>query len=154
MNSLHDIILRNAVMNVEDALVSGAGLVSGLLAAGMSMSSIIKSLTIAAGVSAFSMACGSYISEDTQDKPNPKVAAITAFISYVVASFIVLIPLLVTSGRTSAIYVFCVPVITLFGVGYAAAHIQNTPEVAIRKGVTAAVLGAAAIAAGTLIGKT
>jgi len=61
---LGEVYLRNFVFGVEDSLVSTVGLLSGIAAAGVAQKDILVSGVVLIFVEAFSMAVGSFLSEE------------------------------------------------------------------------------------------
>jgi len=62
------VYVRNFVFGVEDSLVSTVGLLSGIASAGASTATIFLTGTVLIFVEAFSMAVGSYLSEESVEE--------------------------------------------------------------------------------------
>ncbi len=96
------VFMRNLVFGIEDGLVSTVGLLSGIAIAGVSGATIFLTGTVLIMVEAFSMAAGSYLSEETVEEnfeaPQSQVRSIEGsavmFFSYLIAGYIPLMPYL------------------------------------------------------------
>lgn len=96
------VFLRNLVFGIEDGLVSTVGLLSGIAIAGVSGATIFLTGTILIFVEAFSMAAGSYLSEESveenfeapQSQTRSIEGSVVMFFSYALAGFIPLVPYL------------------------------------------------------------
>jgi len=94
-------LYRNFIFGVEDSLVSTVGLLSGVATASVSDKAVATSGIILIFVEAFSMAVGSYLSEETttaygrRGRALASRAASVMFISYIVAGCIPLFPYLI-----------------------------------------------------------
>lgn len=94
------VFVRNLVFGIEDGLVSTVGLLSGIAIAGVSGATIFVTGAILVFVEAFSMAAGSYLSEESVEEnfeaPQSSTRSIEGsavmFVSYAVAGFIPLLP--------------------------------------------------------------
>ncbi len=152
--------VRNFVFGVEDSLVSTVGLVSGIAVAGVSTATVILAGTILVFVEAFSMAAGSLLSDNAADEFESGSAvalgrstggALVMFVSYVLAGLIVLAPYVVLPPREALGASVALSVGALFLLGILGARIARTPL--LRKGLTMALVGGAAIAIGVLVGE-
>ncbi|MCL5016016.1 MAG: VIT1/CCC1 transporter family protein, partial [Patescibacteria group bacterium] len=94
---LTSVNLRSIVFGVSDSLVSTVGLLSGIDISGLPTSSIVLAGIVYAFVEAFSMAVGSFLSEQSaaeyaaqKEVPgkNAYIAGSVMFVSFVLASFI------------------------------------------------------------------
>jgi VIT1/CCC1 family predicted Fe2+/Mn2+ transporter len=133
---------------------------SGIDASGTSRHTIVATGIIYAFVAAFSMAVGSFLSEQSAEEytaqgltTNSKAieSAVTMFVSFVLASFIPLVPYLFTAGTFAFTLSIVFAVASLFIVGLISAKISKVPI--IKRALTMACLGGAAIAIGVLVGK-
>jgi VIT1/CCC1 family predicted Fe2+/Mn2+ transporter len=152
--------IRNIVFGIADSLVSTVGLLSGISASGATRSIIILTGVIYAFVEAFSMAVGSFLSEESVEEyatkseisdSGPFVAGTLMFVSFVIASTIPIFPYVIF-GRTLAIFLSIVFSITfLFILGVVSAKISNIRL--LKSGLKMALLGGAAIIIGIIVGK-
>lgn len=152
--------IKNIVFGMSDSLVSTIGLLSGIDATGTSRHTIVATGIIYAFVAAFSMAVGSFLSEQSAEEYTAKgvvaeskaiESAVTMFISFVLASFIPLIPYLFTVGTIAFTLSIIFAVGSLFIVGIISARMSSVPV--LRRGLMMACLGGAAIAIGVIVGK-
>ena len=153
------VYVRNFVFGVEDSLVSTVGLLSGIASAGASTATIFLTGTVLIFVEAFSMAVGSYLSEESVEEYESKshkasnksiFASIIMFFSYFIAGFIPLAPYILL-GKGQALYVSAFASLTaLFVLGVISAKlVGNSP---VRKGIEMLILGGVAIAVGVVVG--
>ncbi len=151
--------LRTIVFGIIDSLVSTVGLLAGIAVAGTPHMIIALTGIIYAFVEAFSMAVGNFLSEesaeeytnrsDVADGPSVFAAAIM-FASFVLSSFVPLIPYLLFSPHIALPVSITVSVLVLFVVGMISARLANLPR--IWRGARMALLGGSAILIGVLIG--
>jgi VIT1/CCC1 family predicted Fe2+/Mn2+ transporter len=151
--------LRSIVFGVNDSLVSTVGFLAGISVAGVPTPTIVLTGIVYALVEAFSMAMGSFLSEESaeeyisksnvNDRPSV-IAAILMFISCVLASLIPLIPYMLYTADTAFVASICLSVASLFIVGMVSARFSHLPVV--WRGVRMASLGGAAIVMGVAIG--
>lgn len=108
--------MRNLVFGIEDGLVSTVGLLSGIAIAGISGSTIFLTGTILIVVEAFSMAAGSYLSEESVEEnfeaPQSQTRSIEGsavmFFSYMIAGYIPLTPyILMDVSRAFSTSIVC-----------------------------------------------
>lgn len=152
--------LRSVIFGVSDSLVSTVGLLSGIDISGMPVSSIVLAGVVYAFVEAFSMAVGSFLSEQSvkeyaaQKEVSGKdayTAGIVMFVSFVLASFIPIVAYLFMPV-THAIWVsIALSLAALFIVGMASAKVSNTGFVS--RGLRMVILGGAAIMIGVIVGE-
>lgn len=152
------IYVRNAVFGVEDSLVSTVGLLSGIAAGGVERGTIILTGVILILVEAFSMAVGSFLSEESAEEyvlhrevsdRKPFAAANTMFFSYLVSGFIPLFPYFIFGPGALGISI-AASLITLFLLGIFSAkafHIR-----VVRHGLRTLVIGGFAVLVGVLAG--
>ena len=150
--------VRNFIFGVEDSLVSTVGLLSGVAAAGLSRADIFLTGLILIFVEAFSMAIGSYLSEEsveeyTRERKSLSLkVAIIMFFSYFVAGFVPLTPYLLFSVRVAFITSVCLSLIALFILGIVSSEIFKSKSPG-RRGIRTLIMGGLAIAVGVLVGK-
>lgn len=152
--------VRNFVFGVEDSLVSTVGLLSGVAVGGMSGTAIILTGAVLIFVEAFSMAVGSFLSEQSarefqsqRDLPISRSLApsITMFFSYFVSGFLPLAPYLVLDTAMALYVSIGVSLLALFVLGAFGSSISRVNP--LKGGAQMAGIGGIAIAVGILIGK-
>jgi VIT1/CCC1 family predicted Fe2+/Mn2+ transporter len=160
MNTTTETYLRNVIFGVTDSLVSTVGLLAGIDAGGTTVNVIVLTGVVYAFVEAFSMAVGSFLSEESVEAyesdgrsplTKPILGAVTMFVAFVVAAFIPLAPYLFISGAAAIWYSIGFSVVALFIVGMAAARV--TKSRLLPRATQSAILGGAAILIGFLVGK-
>jgi VIT1/CCC1 family predicted Fe2+/Mn2+ transporter len=155
-----ELYLRNVIFGVADSLVSTVGLLAGIDVAGTTRSIIVLTGVVYAFVEAFSMAVGSFLSEESAEQykakgevreAGPLTGSIVMFFSFIVASFIPIVPYLLF-GLTEALWVSIIfSLIALFVVGMVSAQI--TKVTVLSHALKMALLGGAAILIGVIVGK-
>jgi VIT1/CCC1 family predicted Fe2+/Mn2+ transporter len=155
-----ELYLRYIVFGVSDSLVSTVGLLSGIDATGATRQAILMTGIIYAFVEAFSMAIGSFLSEESTEEyearkevgdRNAVVAAAVMFVSFVLASFIPIAPYLFL-GIAPALWVsMALSVVALFVLGLVSAKFVKVRMA--EHAAKMALLGGAAIAIGVIVGK-
>lgn len=151
--------VRNFVFGVEDSLVSTLGLISGIAAAGVPVSTIVLTGIILILVEAFSMAAGSLLSDNSADEFEKHSAvklthssrgALVMFFSYVGSGMLVILPYIflqpVHAFGVSAV----ISLAALFVLGILSAHISRVHMLV--KAMTMVVIGGAAIVLGMAAG--
>ncbi len=150
---------RNFVFGVEDSLVSTVGLLSGVAAAGTSAWTTFTTGVILIFVEAFSMAIGSYLSENSaqefvehrqeplgQSVPN----SLIMFFSYFISGFVPLFPYLFFDASRALPISVGASLIALLALGFGSARLSKT---SVWKGVLRMMLlGGTAIALGISVG--
>lgn len=152
--------LRNIVFGVADSLVSTVGLLAGIDVSGTTRQVIVLTGIVYAFVEAFSMAVGSFLSEQSAEEyevrkevseRGPFAAGVVMFVSFLLASFIPIAPYLLF-GLTEALWVSIIlSIATLFIVGMISAEIVKVH--ALKHSLKMALLGGAAIVIGVIVGK-
>ncbi len=155
-----DLYVRNIIFGISDSLVSTVGLLSGIDVSGTSRQIIILTGVVYAFVEAFSMAVGSFLSEESTEEYDikgevpdgkPFVAGTVMFVSFILASFIPIVPY-IFAGLTEALWLSIVlSMAALFVVGIVSARIVKVHV--IKHAVQMALLGGAAIIIGVVVGK-
>lgn len=150
--------VRTVVFGTTDSLVSTVGLLAGIDVAGVSHATIALTGVIYAAVEAFSMAVGNFLSEESSDEYAARhdvrlgpsiIAGATMFVVYISAALVPLGPYLL--GLTNPLPIsISGSVAALFVVGAISARLAHVSM--FSRGVRMAVLGAAAIVLGILIG--
>lgn len=160
MSKNNDLYVRNIVFGISDSLVSTVGLLSGIDVSGTSRQVIILTGVVYAFVEAFSMAVGSFLSEQSTEEYDikgevsdgkPFVAGIVMFVSFILASFIPIVPYLF-AGLAGALWLsIALSIVALFVVGLVSARIVRVSV--LKHAVKMALLGGAAIVIGVVVGK-
>jgi VIT1/CCC1 family predicted Fe2+/Mn2+ transporter len=149
--------LRNFIFGVEDSLVSTVGFVSGVASAHVERSTILLAGGILVAVEAFSMAVGSFLSDESVREWRQKglVSAASSlagsgvmFASYLVAGVMVLAPYALWPGRAILISIL-ISLVLLFFLGVISARAAGLPE--MFRGFRMAVIGGSAIFLGVLV---
>ena len=152
--------LRNVIFGVADSLVSTVGLLAGIDASGSSTHFIVLTGIIYAFVESFSMAVGSFLSEQSAEEyetkgeiseAGPVTAGIVMFASFILASSIPIIPYLLF-GLTAALWLSIgFSLVALLIVGMLSAKIVKVKMVS--HAIKMMLLGGAAIIVGVVVGK-
>jgi VIT1/CCC1 family predicted Fe2+/Mn2+ transporter len=155
-----ELYLRNVIFGIADSLVSTVGLLAGIDVAGTSRSGILLTGIVYAFVEAFSMAVGSFLSEQSAEEyeakgevsdGGPIAASVVMFLSFVIASFIPIVPYLLFSLTTALWTSIGLSIIALGVVGIVSARIVKVNMAS--HAVKMMLLGGAAIVIGVLVGK-
>jgi VIT1/CCC1 family predicted Fe2+/Mn2+ transporter len=151
--------LRSTIFGITDSLVSTVGLLAGLDVAGAPHTTLALTGIVYAFVEAFSMAVGSFLSEESAEEyeskadvadSSPIFAGIVMFISFVFAALIPLVPYLIFGTWIALATSVVVSILALFIVGMLSARFSRLPMV--WRGARMALLGGAAIIMGVIIG--
>jgi predicted membrane protein (TIGR00267 family) len=151
--------LRTIIFGINDSLVSTVGFLAGISVAGVPRPTIALTGIVYALVEAFSMAMGSFLSEESSEEYMSKTivnnrpsifSAIFMFISCVLASLIPLVPYIIFESDKALIVSIFLSVVSLFIVGTISAKFSHLP--ALWRGARMAMLGGAAIVMGVAIG--
>ncbi|MCL4405032.1 MAG: VIT1/CCC1 transporter family protein [Patescibacteria group bacterium] len=160
MSAKKEIYLRNTIFGVSDSLVSTVGLLSGIDVSGTSRQIILLTGVVYAFVEAFSMAIGSFLSEQSAeeyetggevDGGEPLVAGIVMFISFVVASFVPILPYLLFDLSIALWISISLSVAALFILGLVSARLVRVKM--MNHATKMALLGGTAIIIGVIVGK-
>src|SRR5271157_1703904 len=155
-----DLYVRNIIFGVADSLVSTVGLLSGIDMSGTSRQIIIMTGIVYAFVEAFSMAIGSFLSEESAEEYEIKgevsgvkavLSGTTMFISFIIASFIPILPYLFFGFGSALLFSMIFSMIALFTVGIISAKISKVNV--LKHGLKMVFLGGAAIIIGAIVGK-
>ncbi|MEK7556605.1 MAG: VIT1/CCC1 transporter family protein, partial [Patescibacteria group bacterium] len=126
--------LRTAVFGVEDSLVSTVGLLSGIAVAGVPRSAILVTGFVLIFVEAFSMAVGSWLSENAaQEYENRRDVplrrsfdeGVVMFVSYFIFGFVPLAPYLMLEVSDAFPVSVAVSLVALFALGAASGRISH-----------------------------
>jgi VIT1/CCC1 family predicted Fe2+/Mn2+ transporter len=158
MPKIRELYIRNIIFGVSDSLVSTVGLLSGIDISGTSRHIIILTGVTYAFVEAFSMAVGSFLSEQSVEEDEtrgeikdsgPFTAGAAMFISFIFASFIPIIPYMFFDLKLALILSILFSIIVLFLVGM----INGKKTKILKRGFQMALLGGMAIVVGVVVGK-
>lgn len=160
MNKNAELYLRNIIFGISDSLVSTVGLLAGIDVSGTTRQIIILTGIVYAFVEAFSMAVGSFLSEESveayemkngQVGGNAVNASIVMFVTFVLAAFIPIVPYLLFSVAAALWVSITLSILALFIVGLVSAKITKSSM--FDRAWKTALLGGAAIAIGVIVGK-
>ncbi|MDR3519851.1 MAG: VIT1/CCC1 transporter family protein [Candidatus Pacebacteria bacterium] len=160
MPKTRELYIRNIIFGISDSLVSTVGLLAGIDVSGTSKHIIILTGVTYAFVEAFSMAVGSFLSEESVEEDTingevhisgPFMAGNIMFISFIIASFIPIIPYLFFGLTTALFLSIGISIIALFIVGVMSAS-QKKVHI-LKSGLRMALLGGMAIIMGVVVGK-
>ena len=155
-----ELYLRNGIFGVSDSLVSTVGLLSGINANGTSRHAIIVTGIVYAFVESFSMAVGSFLSEESAENyvgkgevaaTKPFVGGSVMFVTFILASLIPIAPYLFLSAASALWVSIVVSILALFIVGYLSAKISKARV--LKHAIRMALLGGLAIIVGVVVGK-
>ena len=158
--SKYSLYVRNFIFGVEDSLVSTVGLLSGIAAEHVPHQTILLTGVIYIVVEAFSMAVGSFLSEELAEeyitKSNvpdrlPIFGGFIMFISFVIAGFVPIFPYLVFGGRSALFGSIIFSLAVLFILGFVGGKISKIRPWA--RASRMVILGGLAIGVGVLVGK-
>jgi VIT1/CCC1 family predicted Fe2+/Mn2+ transporter len=160
MPKTRELYIRNIIFGISDSLVSTVGLLAGIDVSGTSKNFIILTGVTYAFVEAFSMAIGSFLSEESVEEDGnngevhtsgPFTAGIIMFFSFIVASFIPIIPYMFFGLKTALFLSIIISIIALFIVGMISANKKKVNTA--KSGLRMALLGGMAIIMGVAVGK-
>lgn len=151
--------IRNIVFGITDSLVSTVGLLSGIGVGGTAQDTIILTGVVYAFVEAFSMAVGSFLSEQSASEYRvhreisswlPFVAGTVMFLSFILASFIPILPYMLVDGVHALWISVGGSIVALFIMGSISARYAGVSV--LRHSIRMSVLGGSAIIIGVLVG--
>ncbi len=155
---LGSLYVRNIIFGVEDSLVSTVGVLSGI-AATTGAQTVILVGAIYITVEAFSMAVGSFLSEEFTEEYEARgkvpltpamIAGGTMFVASIVAGFIPLLPYLLLGREAALVTSIGVSLLLLFVVGAVSGHASHAGI--LRDGFRMVLVGGLAIVLGIFIG--
>jgi VIT1/CCC1 family predicted Fe2+/Mn2+ transporter len=158
--NLPALYIRNIIFGIEDSLVSTVGLLSGIALGNIPRTTILFTGIVYIFVEAFSMAVGSFLSEESVEEyenkkhavlsdVGPAAGSISMFISSVVAGFVVLFPYMVFSGNQALIFSIIISLLALAILGYVSALVIKTKP--FHRSLRMLVVGGSAIIIGALV---
>ncbi len=154
------IFLRNFIFGVEDSLVSTVGLLSGIAVASTPPATIIFTGSVYIVVEAFSMAVGSFLSEESAQEYRAKEYAslwtsvrggVVMFISFVAAGLIPIAPYFLVGANSALFFSIAASLVALFILGFIGGKISGVRPA--RRAWRMFVFGGIAIIVGVLVGK-
>lgn len=160
LNKNFVLYVRNFIFGVEDSLVSTAGLVSGIAAAGISRSTIVLTGVVLIFVEAFSMAVGSFLSEHSVEdythntgvySRHSIVGGLIMFFSYFVSGFIPLFSYVFVGNEYSFSVSIIASLTALFLLGVISAKLFKTNI--WHHGLEMLLIGGAAVGIGITVGR-
>ncbi len=152
--------IRNLIFGVEDGLVSTVGLLSGIAVAGVARSEILLTGTILIFVEAFSMAVGSFLSEQSAEEytlgrsVSPRYAfmdGVIMFFSYFLAGFVSLAPYVFFEEGNAFWASIIFSLVALFFLGLISAKMFHARL--LRSGLRMCIIGGIAIGVGVFVGQ-
>ncbi len=155
-----DLYIRNIIFGISDSLVSTVGLLSGVAVSGVSGHILVLTGVVYAFVEAFSMAVGSFFSEQLTEEykvksevslSGPLQAGIIMFISFLFIAFIPIAPYLIFSGVEALLLSIGVSILTLFIAGSISAKVTHVNV--LSHATKMVLLGGAAIVLGVVVGR-
>lgn len=155
-----ELYIRNIIFGIADSLVSTVGLLSGIDVSGTSQKVILLTGIIYAFVEAFSMAVGSFMSEESAEEyttkgevavTKPFIAGIIMFASFILASFIPIAPYIFIHSVVALWLSIIFSIAALFVVGLVSAKIVKVGV--LKHSIRMMLLGGAAIVIGVVVGR-
>lgn len=157
---IFSLYVRNIIFGVEDSLVSTVGLLSGIAFSGMARGHILLAGLVLISVEAFSMAVGSFLSEqstreymssETVSVRHPLLGGVVMFASYFVSGFIPLMPYILFDPSSAFLLSISLSMIALFILGAWSAKFFKRSM--LKLGFRMFLIGGVAIALGVMVGK-
>lgn len=151
---------RNIVFGIEDSLVSTVGLLSGIAIVNTPQGTILLAGVVLIFVEAFSMATGSFLSENNSadylkqkrtSLKEPIVDGTIMFFSYFLTGIVPIFPYMIWQTRTAFFISIAVTLVALFVLGVVAAKFSNIRI--IRNGIKTFIFGGLAVALGVIAGQ-
>ncbi len=152
--------VRNFIFGAEDSLVSTVGLLSGVAVGGANRASVVMTGVVLIFVEAFSMAIGSFLSEEATEeyqsrgKLHLKTTFISGgimFFSYFIIGLIPLFPYLIAAIAEPFWASIILTLVSLFLLGIVSAEVLHTKV--WRNALRMLVIGGFAVAIGVIVGR-
>ena len=152
--------IRNFIFGVEDSLVSTVGLLSGIAASSLPRSAIILTGLIYITVEAFSMAVGSFLSEESAEEylhgeggssSKSIQGGLIMFFSFIVAGLAPLLPYFFLVGSSALYTSILFSLVILFLLGFVSG--RTSTRSVVNRGLKMVILGGLAIVIGIVVGK-
>lgn len=159
MQTASALYVRTVIFGITDSLVSTVGLLAGLDVAGAPHQTLALTGIVYAFVEAFSMAVGNYLSEEGAQEYATGAAAtgssalgggVLMFVVFVLASFIPIVPYLLSLTWIALAASIGLSILALFIVGLISARLAKLPM--LMRGLRMALLGGSAIIIGAIVG--
>ena len=153
--------IRNFVFGIEDSLVSTLGVVSGIAVAEVASPIILLTGIVLVFVEAFSMAVGSFLSEESVRELRAKkhvsmtssiAGSVVMFLSYLITGAIVLIPYTLMVPSRALPWSIGISLIALFLLGAFSARVARVSV--ISHGLRMLLIGGVAIGLGVFVART
>ncbi len=153
------IYMRNVIFGIEDSLAATVGLLAGLAAEAVPLSTIILTGFVYIFVEAFSMGVGSFLSEESAEDYEDKkkegkttfYASIAMFLACIVGGFVPLLPYFVAEGITAIYASIALSVFFLGCLGFVQAKLSQ--KKVLPRVLRMVLLGGTAIAVGVIVGQ-
>lgn len=150
--------VRSSFFGIEDSLVSTTGLIAGVAVATTDKHFILVAGIIAIAVEAISMAAGEFLSEETEQdlgedssqKTNPVLGGFIMLVSYFVAGFVPLLPVILLPLEYALPASIIAALVGLFVLGFLKGKITSRPPLA--SAIKVLVVGGIAAGIGILVG--
>ncbi|HEY5549748.1 MAG TPA: VIT1/CCC1 transporter family protein [Candidatus Saccharimonadales bacterium] len=150
--------LRSTIFGIEDSLVSTTGLIAGLSVGADSRRIVLLGGVVAIMVEAVSMGAGEYLSDDAvaeldkikRHRDSPLVSGSIMLISYLLAGFLPLAPVIFISYPGSVWYSVILALVGLFLLGFLKGKLLHTSP--FRGGLKILIVGGLATAFGLVVG--
>lgn len=158
--SKYSLYVRNFIFGIEDSLVSTVGLLSGIAAGDIPRATLLLTGLIYIFVEAFSMAVGSFLSEESAEEyvagtpvPNrmPVFGGLIMFASFVIAGFVPIFPYVVFKGSGALYGSILLSLLVLLALGLVNGRISRVKP--WPRAIRMVVLGGLAIGVGVLVSK-
>lgn len=154
------IYVRNVIFGIEDSMAATVGLLAGLAAEAIPLSTLFLTGFVYIFVEAFSMGIGSFLSEESAEEYDGKdtkkdnkiaFAAVAMFVSCIIGGFVPFIPYFFLVG-TAAIYGSIISSLVALGVlGYV--HARVSKRKAWPRILRMMLLGGTAVLVGVVVGQ-
>ena len=150
---------RNFIFGVEDGLVSTVAFLAGVSVANVDTKTLFVSGVVLIFVEAFSMAAGSFLSEESTEEYEQKSVvrslipiggAVVMFFSYFIAGLIPLLPYILFTGSLAMVISVVCTLFALLVLGFVSGTLSGVR--AIKSGIRAVIVGGLAIALGIFVG--
>lgn len=158
--SKNSLYIRNFIFGVEDSLVSTVGLLSGIAVSAVPHSTVLLTGFVYVFVEGFSMAVGSFLSEDSAQEyvaggevsdRLPIVGSVIMFISFVAAGFVPILPYIVLDDSIALKGSIVASILFLLVLGFINGKMSGVKP--WRRALRMALLGGFAIIIGIVVGQ-
>lgn len=148
--------VKSSIFGIEDSLVSTTGVIAGIAVASGDQEIILVAGLVTIVVEAVSMAAGEFISEEARIEMTPRsktssiLSGVIMFISYFIAGFIPLLPILLFPLPQSVLYSVGFAFIGLFALGLMMGKL--TKASLLKSGLKVMLVGGVATILGVIVG--